>query len=324
MRTFPLRYNDADFSSSLQRTANVAIAVAFPLASVLGVVLVDRVGRRLLFFVGSLGMAAGLAVLAILLEHAQHPFHWLQARDIEGGSMAVSAVVAWVFFFSISWGPLPWCIAPELFPLRIRATAMSLGVFCNWVADWLVVAGFVPLTSALGNHGAVWCYVPVCLFAAVLVYLCVPETAGKSLEDIQSLYDNSQQATSTGNDLTAPLLANQAGPSPPVVVRGKIIDVGTPLGLLTRRLNNSSQGESPIGQVDLPIAAPPVPAGPALPTPPAAAVKFKKPLLAKPGPRPVSESDRLARLSPLQGPFSPNDKSTTTETASSRQASKKI
>eukprot|EP00457_Paulinella_chromatophora_P003321 gb/GEZN01003328.1/.p1 GENE.gb/GEZN01003328.1/~~gb/GEZN01003328.1/.p1 ORF type:complete len:597 (+),score=74.99 gb/GEZN01003328.1/:33-1823(+) len=201
----PKLLKDAGYSLSLRNTAAIAIGVTFPAASVVGVALVDRVGRRVLLMLGSCGMGLATAVLALMLYPTNTSWWILPAAGSESsGVLAVAAILSWVFFFSISWGPLPWCLAPELFPLRIRGRAMSLGVFSNWVADWVVVLSFVPLADQLGNSGVVLCYVPICVLAGFLVFFYVPETLGVSLEAVEALLFPSIHV----KDLQLPLLSN--------------------------------------------------------------------------------------------------------------------
>ncbi len=211
------------------------VAAAFPLCTLLGVLCAERFPRRELLTAGAVGMGLSLAGLAALFFFSTsssvveaevtfiNPPEFSETPRSGGlyiglGSAGLQAVlftiVAYIFCFSLSWGPLPWCVAPELFPLRVRSQAMSVGIFANWVADWFVVAGFLPLAGLIGAGGALGCLVPVCVFAVGFVVAYVPETRGLSLEEVQarlSARNNTTFAAGTENE-TGSLRNNETVP----------------------------------------------------------------------------------------------------------------
>ncbi|MFJ3671126.1 sugar porter family MFS transporter [Streptomyces sp. NPDC090106] len=147
--------------------------------TVIAMVFVDRVGRRPLAVVGSVGMAAGLALEA-----------WaFSARAADGGLpatqgwVALIAAHAFVLFFALSWGVVVWVMLGEMFPNRIRAAALGVAASAQWIANWAITASF----PSLADWNLSGTYVIYTLFAALsvpFVLRYVEETKGKALEDM--------------------------------------------------------------------------------------------------------------------------------------------
>jgi len=158
--------------------ATVAIGVIFPVATFAALFVVERVGRRTLLLIGSIGMTVSMAALAVL---QQFDFH----QSTIGQYAVLAAILSYITFFSFSWGPISWCIPAEVFGLTIRAKAMSFGIFTNWIADAIVVATFLSLVNGIGYAGALWVYVVIGVMGFLFTYSLVPETRGKELEAVE-------------------------------------------------------------------------------------------------------------------------------------------
>jgi len=157
--------------------ATVAIGVIFPVATFAALFVVERFGRRTLLLMGSVGMTISMAALAIM---QQFDFH----ASTSGQYAVLVGILSYITFFSFSWGPISWCVPAEVFSLTIRAKAMSLGIFMNWIADGIVVATFLTLANGMGYAGALWIYVGLGVICLLFTYTMIPETKGKELEAI--------------------------------------------------------------------------------------------------------------------------------------------
>ncbi|MEU9194738.1 sugar porter family MFS transporter [Streptomyces hundungensis] len=149
------------------------------IGTVIAMVLVDRVGRKPLALVGSIGMAIALAVEA-----------WaFSAHLVDGklpntqGVVALIAAHVFVLFFALSWGVVVWVFLGEMFPNRIRAAALGVAAAAQWIANWAITASF-PSLSDWNLSGT---YVIYAIFAALsipFVLKYVKETKGKALEEM--------------------------------------------------------------------------------------------------------------------------------------------
>ena len=87
-----------------------------------------------------------------------------------------------------SWGPICWVLIAELFPNTIRGAAVAIAVAFQWIFNWIVSTSFVPMANSLGYWFAYGLYGVICVVAAVFVWRLVPETKGKTLEDMSKLW----------------------------------------------------------------------------------------------------------------------------------------
>ena len=134
---------------------------------------VDRWGRRVLMFVGS----AGLAVIYAAMGACYY-------FNISGLPMLLLVVLA-IACFAMSLGPTVWVILSEIFPARIRGSAMAVSTFFLWTACFLLTYTFPLLNAYLQASGTFWLYGVICLAGFVFIRFMLPETKGKSLEEIE-------------------------------------------------------------------------------------------------------------------------------------------
>jgi len=134
---------------------------------------VDKIGRKPLMLIGSIGLACVYAVLGI--------GYYLNSTGIH---MLVLVVLA-IACYAMTLAPIVWVIISEIFPNRIRGAAMSIAVISLWLACTALTLTFPYLKNALGAHGTFWLYGIVCIIGFVVVLTKLPETKGKSLEDIE-------------------------------------------------------------------------------------------------------------------------------------------
>ncbi|KAG8461606.1 hypothetical protein KFE25_001210 [Diacronema lutheri] len=139
--------------------------------------LFDRVGRRPMLLASAAGLAASLLVLAAST--------W---GDAPRPVLAITGLCAFMASFSIGFSPLVYVVCSELFPLGVRARAMSCALFITRVTAGLISSVFVSLRTALTPHGAWLLFVPIALAAFAFVYAYVPETNGLGLEGVQTMF----------------------------------------------------------------------------------------------------------------------------------------
>lgn len=157
--------------------ANVIIGAVNFLCTILATVLIDRIGRKPLLLAGSAGMAVSLGALA-----------WAFRMTPAPATLIISLVLCYVAFFAVSFGPATWVYIAELFPTAIRGRAMSIGTLVLWASCLAVTLTFLTLVQYLGASGAFAVYASLCLAAFLFIRQMVPETKGRTLEQIQSLW----------------------------------------------------------------------------------------------------------------------------------------
>jgi SP family arabinose:H+ symporter-like MFS transporter len=135
---------------------------------------IDRYGRRPLYIVGSLGMAAALAALTIsvLLGHFEGP-------------LALVLILAYLAFFASCIGPVFWTLVPEILPTHVRGTAMTVPVLTQWMANAVVVLLFPAALNRLGQAPTFAILAAFSLAQALFTWKYVPETRNRTLEEIE-------------------------------------------------------------------------------------------------------------------------------------------
>jgi len=158
--------------------ASVGVGIVNVVFTLIAMQLIDRVGRRPLLLVSLGGMAVSLFVLGLAFSLPQF------AGSL--GWIAVGSLMAYVGSFAVGLGPVFWLILSEIYPLSIRGRAMSIGTIANWSANLIVALSFLTLTQVLGKPATFWLYGIVTIGAWLFAFFLVPETKGKTLEQIES------------------------------------------------------------------------------------------------------------------------------------------
>jgi SP family sugar porter-like MFS transporter len=141
--------------------------------TILAMFLVDKWGRKVLLKIG----AFGLTIIYVLMGSAYY-FH------ISGMSLLVIVVLA-IACYAMTLAPVMWIVISEIFPNQIRGVGMSIATFALWSACFILTYTFPLLNSGLGAAGTFWVYGIICLLGGIFVSVKVPETKGKSLEELE-------------------------------------------------------------------------------------------------------------------------------------------
>jgi sugar porter (SP) family MFS transporter len=175
----PTIFKFAGFSSaSVAILASVGIGVVNVALTIVAMQLIDRIGRRPLLLVSLAGMTLSLVVLGLAFSLPQ----------LSGslGWIAVASLMVYVGSFAVGLGPVFWLVLSEIYPLRIRGRAMSVGTVANWSANLIVALSFLTLTQVMGKAATFWLYGLISIGAWLFAFFLVPETKGKTLEQIEA------------------------------------------------------------------------------------------------------------------------------------------
>jgi SP family xylose:H+ symportor-like MFS transporter len=174
-------------ASLLQTIIVGSVNLVFTVVAILSV---DHFGRKPLQIIGALVMAVAMISLGTDF--------WLGGK----GMVALVAMLVYTAGFAVSWGPVTWVLLSEIFPNQIRGKAMAIAVAAQWIANYLVSWTFPildknPWLVNHFNHGfAYWIYGVMGILAAIFMGTVVPETKGRSLEQMQNLWNVSGKASS--------------------------------------------------------------------------------------------------------------------------------
>lgn len=149
--------------------------------TILALWLIDRVGRKALLLIGSSLMAVCLLVIGFAFQTGH-----------TSGLLILISILVYVAAFAISLGPVVWVIMSEIFPNHIRGKATAIASMMLWLADYVVSQSFPPLLSSAGPAITFWIFGVLALFTFLFTWRVVPETKGKSLEEIEEMWSAKQ------------------------------------------------------------------------------------------------------------------------------------
>ncbi|WP_417329386.1 sugar porter family MFS transporter [Halomonas cupida] len=152
-------------------------------ACLVAVALVDRIGRKPLLWVGSVGMAITLACLVYAFSTAAMVDGSLRLSD-DMGVFALLAANAYVFCFNVSWGPVMWVMLGEMFPNQMRGSGLAIAGLFQWLANFAITMTFPIMLTSIGLAGAYGFYALCAVLSAFFVMRCINETRGKELEEM--------------------------------------------------------------------------------------------------------------------------------------------
>jgi SP family xylose:H+ symportor-like MFS transporter len=185
----PLMFKNLGASTDSALWQTVIVGVANVVFTVIAILTVDRLGRKPLLIIG--GLVMGVAMVTLGFQ--------FQANAVGLGPLL--AAVAYIAGFALSWGPVTWVLLSEMFPNAIKSKAMAIAVAAQWIANLFVSWTFKILIgnsalNALFNHGfPYWMYGAMSFLAAAFVYLYVPETKRRTLEEMQNLWTRGSAPT---------------------------------------------------------------------------------------------------------------------------------
>ncbi len=165
-------------SASAAIFATVLVGLVNVVMTVVAIVLLDRIGRRPLLLIGLAGMTLSLIILGSAF--------FLSNFSSSVGSVALVGLMLYVAFFAIGLGPVFWLLVSEIYPLKVRGLAMSIASEANWSSNLIVALTFLTLIEILGESGTFWLYAVVGIAAWIFSYKLVPETKGRTLEQIEN------------------------------------------------------------------------------------------------------------------------------------------
>jgi SP family sugar:H+ symporter-like MFS transporter len=173
-------------SVGINEANSLLISVSTSLVNIIGTVVailvIDRVGRKPLALIGSIGMAISLGLAAWAFSYATGSGSTAHIPKDEG-TIAIVAAHVYVFFFAMSWGVVVWVMLGEMFPNKIRALALSIAASAQWLANFAITQSF-PSMSRWSLSGSYMIYAFFAALSIPFIVFLVKETKGKALEQM--------------------------------------------------------------------------------------------------------------------------------------------
>ncbi len=182
-------FESAGLVSTQSQTAATLYAIGLTnvLATFIAVAYIDRFGRRPLLLMGLTGMFVSLC--AVGLGFATQSSADPAAGASIVGIITIAGLVVFIASFAFSLGPVVWTIISEIYPSRVRGKAVSFATAANWGAAFLVAQFFLTLTGGIGDSATFFLFAGMCVLGFIFVWRYVPETRGRTLEEIQQMWN---------------------------------------------------------------------------------------------------------------------------------------
>lgn len=173
----PTILSKTGLTNSASITQTVFVGVTNVVFTIIAVLILDRVGRRKLLLIGTVGLTVAIIFLGVFFASP-----WLQQH---ASYLALVALIVYIASFAIGLGPVFWLMISEIYPTGIRSKAMSVSTVLNWAANFLVAGTFLSLIALVSRQGAFFIFGFLGILAIAFFAWKVPETKDKSLEQLQ-------------------------------------------------------------------------------------------------------------------------------------------
>ncbi|XP_073957880.1 facilitated trehalose transporter Tret1-like isoform X2 [Choristoneura fumiferana] len=169
-------------SSVDENLSTIIVGIVNFASTFIATALIDRCGRKMLLYISSVTMIVTLAVLGTF-------FYVRDIRHLDVGTLGwlpLTCLMVYLLGFSMGFGPIPWLMMGEILPAKVRGPAASICTAFNWLCTFAVTKTFQNLLDLFGPTGAFWLFGSICFGGLFFVKVFVPETSGKSLEQIET------------------------------------------------------------------------------------------------------------------------------------------
>jgi len=166
--------------------STIIVGIVQVAATVVSTVLADKAGRRILLLISDSMMGVSLAMLGAFFFIKEEQENTELADSL--GWLPLVSMILFVTAFSLGFGPIPWMMVGEILPARVLGLASSIATVFNWFLAFLVTQFFADLKEAIHGAWCFWIFAIVCAIGTVYVFLIVPETKGKTTDEIQALF----------------------------------------------------------------------------------------------------------------------------------------
>ncbi|KAJ7166845.1 general substrate transporter [Mycena filopes] len=175
-------------------------SLVYSLGTLPAILFIDRLGRRRFLIVGSIALTGALTLIGLLQLYVDR---WPSRLAYLGGARGVFfGMSLYLFFFGATWGPVPWLLSAELFPLRMRAKGIALSAASDWFFECAVALASTPLSARLSGY-YYFILASACALSGVVVWLGYVETRGQPLEAIAGMFGDAMPPPRGGHRVYA-------------------------------------------------------------------------------------------------------------------------
>ncbi|XP_076178551.1 trehalose transporter 1 isoform X2 [Ptiloglossa arizonensis] len=174
-----------DAGSSIdENLSTIFVGIVNFISTFVAAAVIDKLGRKMLLYISGVSMCLTLFTFGAF-------FYLKNAAGVDVsdfGWIPLLSLIIYVIGFSLGFGPIPWLMMGEILPVKIRGSAASVATAFNWSCTFIVTKTYEDIVSVFGTHGTFWLFGSIVLVGFIFVIICVPETRGRSLEEIEKRF----------------------------------------------------------------------------------------------------------------------------------------
>ncbi|XP_060927990.1 solute carrier family 2, facilitated glucose transporter member 8 isoform X1 [Limanda limanda] len=175
--------------------ASVIVGLIQVVVTAVAALIMDKAGRKVLLIISGVAMVISTTAFGV--------YFYLMSRIHEGGPplsllgaephsdltwLALASMAVFIAGFALGWGPIPWLIMSEIFPVKVRGVASAICVLTNWSMAFLITKTFQDMMLLLTSAGTFWLFASMCILNVIFTMAFIPETKGKTLEQIEATF----------------------------------------------------------------------------------------------------------------------------------------
>ncbi|KAM6930776.1 solute carrier family 2, facilitated glucose transporter member 8 [Xenentodon cancila] len=180
--------------------ASVIVGLIQVVFTALAALIMDKAGRKVLLIISGVAMAISTTTFGVyfyLMSKVHGGAALSAAQDLQSmvdeapadlSWLALASMAVFISGFAIGWGPIPWLIMSEVFPVKVRGFASAVVVLTNWSMAFIVTKTFQDMLNLLTSAGTFWLFASMCVVNVILTIAFIPETKGKTLEQIEAIF----------------------------------------------------------------------------------------------------------------------------------------
>ncbi|XP_028269834.1 solute carrier family 2, facilitated glucose transporter member 8 [Parambassis ranga] len=169
--------------------ASVIVGLIQVVFTAVAALIMDRAGRKVLLVISGVAMAISTTAFGVYF-YLMSKFHSAGGEephaDLSG--LALASMAVFITGFALGWGPIPWLVMSEIFPIKARGFASAVCVLSNWSMAFLVTKNFQDMMNLLTSAGTFWLFASMCTVNIIFTIAFIPETKGKTLEQIEATF----------------------------------------------------------------------------------------------------------------------------------------
>ncbi|XP_078049843.1 trehalose transporter 1 isoform X1 [Augochlora pura] len=173
-----------DAGSNIANLSAIIVGIVNFISAFVAAAVIDRLGRKILLYISAVSMVLTL----ISLGGFFYVKDVLKSDVSTIGWLPLASLIIYMIGFSLGFGPIPWLMMGEILPVKIRGSAASVVTAFNWTCTFVVTKAYLEMVRQMGAYGTFWLFGAIVLFGFVFVIFCVPETRGRSLEEIEKRF----------------------------------------------------------------------------------------------------------------------------------------